>query len=51
VNPTAQVLREMNQTVAGQYRSRPAPDATVAPNAQVRRELRQSITGQFGPTR
>jgi hypothetical protein len=41
----------MNQTVAGQYRSRPAPDATVAPNAQVRRELRQSITGQFGPTR
>jgi hypothetical protein len=51
VNPSAQTLRELYQSITGQYGSRSAPDATVNPNAQVRRELRESIAGQYGPAR
>jgi hypothetical protein len=49
VNPSAQTLRDMHQSVAGQYGSQAVANATVHPNAQVRRELRESIAGQYGP--
>ena len=48
VNPSAQTLRDMHQSIAGQYGNRFASGATVNPNAEVRRELHQSITGQYG---
>jgi hypothetical protein len=51
VNPSAQTLRELHQSIAGQYGSRSGPEATVNPNAQVRRELHASIAGQFAPAR
>jgi hypothetical protein len=51
VNPRTQVQRELRESVAGQYGSRSAPDATVNPSAQVRRELRASIAAQYGPAR
>ena len=51
VNPSAQTLRELHQSIAGQYGSQSAAGAVVNPNAQVRRELHQSIAGQYGPTR
>ena len=51
VNPSAQTLGELRQSIAGQYGSRSAPNATVNPSAQVRRALRQSVAGQYGPTR
>jgi hypothetical protein len=44
-------MRELRSSIAGEYASRPAPDATLNPTAQVRRELRQSIAGQYGPAR
>ena len=49
VDPSAQTLRDMHQSVAGQYGSQAVANATVHPNAQLRRELRQSIAGQYGP--
>jgi hypothetical protein len=51
VNPSAQVQRELRESVADQYGSRSAPDATVNPSDQVQRDLRASIAGQYGPTR
>jgi hypothetical protein len=48
VNPSAQALRELHDSVAGQYGSRSAADATVNPSARVTRELRQSVAGQYG---
>ena len=49
VNPSAQTLRDMHQSVAGQYDSQAVADATMHPDAQVRRELRESVAGQYGP--
>jgi hypothetical protein len=51
VNASAQVRRELHQSVAGQYGSRPAAGAVVNPNTQVRRERHQSVAGQYGPAR
>jgi hypothetical protein len=45
------VQRELRESVAGQYGTRSAPDATVNPSAQVRRELRESIAGRYGSAR
>jgi hypothetical protein len=42
-------MRELHQSIAGQYGTHTAPDATVHLNAQVRSELRESIAGQYGP--
>ena len=52
VNPSAQTLRDLHQSIAGQYGSRSAAGTigrTRAP--RVRRELRQSVAGQYGPAR
>ena len=49
MNPSAETLRDMHQSVAGQYDSQAVANATMHPNAQVRRELRESIAGQYGP--
>ena len=51
VNASAQALRELHQSVAGQYGSRPAAGTVVNPSARTRRELDQSLAGQYGPTR
>jgi hypothetical protein len=51
VAPSAQVIRELRDSVAGQYGSRPAAGAPVNPSAQTRRDLHQSIAGQYGPAR
>ena len=48
VNPSAQTLRDLHQSIAGQYGSRSAAGAVVNPSAQTLRELRQSIAGQYG---
>ena len=48
VNPSAQTLRELHQSIAGQYGSQPATGTAVNPNAQMLRELRESIAGQYG---
>jgi hypothetical protein len=48
LNPSAQTLRELHQSVAGQYGARSAPGTTVNPSAQTRRELHQRIAGQYG---
>ena len=50
VNPSAQVLRELHESIAGQYGSRSTVGG-VNPSAQTRRELRDSIAGQYGPAR
>jgi hypothetical protein len=50
VNPSAQALRDMHRSIAGQYGSRSAPNA-VDPSAQVRREMRESVAGQYSPAR
>jgi hypothetical protein len=48
VSPSAQTLRDLHQSIAGQYGSQPAAAAVLNPNAQKLRELRQSIAGQYG---
>jgi len=48
VNPSVQTLRELRQSIAGQYGNRFAAGAVVNPSAQVRRELHESIAGQYG---
>ena len=48
VNPSAQTLRDMLQSIAGQYGSRPAAGALVNPSAQTLRDMQQSIAGQYG---
>ena len=47
VNPSAQALRELHQSVAGQYASRSAAAAVVNPSAQARREMHETIAGQY----
>ena len=47
VNPSAQTLRDMLQSIAGQYVSQSAAGADVNPSAQTLRELHQSIAGQY----
>jgi hypothetical protein len=51
ISPTALTLRDMHESVAGQYGNQAVADATVHPNAQERRELRESVAGQYGPGR
>ena len=51
VHTSAQKLRELRESIASQYGSRPAAGAVVNPSAQVRRELRNSVAGQYGPAR
>ena len=46
--PSAETLRELRQSIAGQYGSRSAVSAAVNPSAGTLRELRQSIAGQYG---
>ena len=48
VNPSAQTLRDMHQSVAGQYGNQSAAGTVVNPSAQTLRELRQSVAGQYG---
>jgi hypothetical protein len=46
--PTDQALRELDQSIAGQYGHQSAANATVTPSAQALRELDKSIAGQYG---
>ena len=48
VNPSPQTLRDMRQSISGQYGNRAAAGAVVNPSAQTLRELQQSVTGQYG---
>ena len=48
VNPSAQPLRDMLQSIASQYGSRPAAGALVNPSAQTLRDMQQSVAGQYG---
>jgi hypothetical protein len=47
VNPSAQILRDLRESVAGQYGAQ-APGATINPSAQTLRALRDSVAGQYG---
>jgi hypothetical protein len=47
VNPSAQTLRDLHQSIAGQHGGQAAPGTTVSLNAQVQRELHQSVAGQY----
>jgi hypothetical protein len=47
VNPSAQTMRDLHQSVASQYGSQSAAGTAVNPSAQTMRELRQSIAGQY----
>jgi hypothetical protein len=44
-------MRELRQSIAGQYATQRAAGAVVNPSAQVRRELRNSVAGQYRPAR
>ena len=48
VHTSAQKLRELRQSIAGQYGSRPAASVVVNPSAQTMRDMHQSIAGQYG---
>jgi len=48
VNPSAQTLRDMLQSVASQYGNRPAAGAVVNPSAETVRDMHQSVAGQYG---
>jgi hypothetical protein len=48
VHTSAQKLRDLRTSIAGQYGSRPAAHPAVNPSAQTLRELRLSIAGQYG---
>jgi hypothetical protein len=48
VKPRAQALRDLRDSTAGQYGSRPASHATVNPSAQALRDLHASVAGQYG---
>ena len=48
VNPSAQTLRDMLQSIAAQYGSRPAAGALVNPTARTLRDMHQSVAGQYG---
>jgi hypothetical protein len=47
VNPSAQTLRDLHQSIAGQYGSQSAAGTIVNPSAQTMRELHASIAGQY----
>ena len=47
VNPSAQTMRDMHQSVAGQYGNPSAAGAMVNPSAQTMRDLRASVAGQY----
>jgi hypothetical protein len=51
VNPSAQTLRDMRESISAQYGDRSAAGAVVNPSARTRRELRSSIAGQYGHAR
>ena len=51
VAPSAQVMRELRDSVTGQYGSQHASDAPMNPSARVTRELRDSVAGQYGRAR
>ena len=48
VHASAQKLRELRQSIAGQYGRQSAAGATVNPSAQTLRKLHQSIASQYG---
>jgi hypothetical protein len=48
VNPSGQTLRDLHQSIAGQYGGQAAPGTTVNPNAQTLRDLRENVVGQYG---
>jgi hypothetical protein len=48
VHTSAQKLRELRQSIAGQYGSEAAAGAVVNPSNQTLSELRTSIAGQYG---
>jgi len=48
VNPSAQTLRELYQSVTGQYGSHSAVGTAVNPSAQTLRDMHQSIANQYG---
>jgi hypothetical protein len=48
VNPSAETLRDIVQSVAGPYGSGSAAGTAVNPSAQTLRELHESIAGQYG---
>jgi hypothetical protein len=47
VNPSDQTLRDLLQSIAGQYGSQSAAGTIVTPSAQTMRELRSSVAGQY----
>ena len=51
MNPNAQVRRELHQSIAGQYGSRPAAGAAVNPTPRCGASCAQSVAGQYGPAR
>jgi hypothetical protein len=51
VSPGAQALRELHQSISGQYGSRSAAGTAVNPSAQALHELRQSVAGQYSSAR
>jgi hypothetical protein len=48
VHTNARMLRELRESIAGQYGG---GGATVNPSRDTRRELRRSVAGQYGPAR
>ena len=48
VNPSAQALSELRESVAGQYGSQSVTGAAVNPSAHALSELRASVAGQYG---
>ena len=47
VNPSAQALSELRESVAGQYGSQSAAGAAVNPSARALRDRHRSIAGQY----
>jgi hypothetical protein len=51
VHTNARMLRELRESIAGQYGGGSAAGATVNPSRDTRRELRRSVAGQYGSAR
>jgi hypothetical protein len=51
VHTNAGMLRELRESIAGQYGGESAAGAIVIPSRDTRRELRRSVAGQYGPAR
>jgi hypothetical protein len=49
--PSDRVLRELHESVEGQYGSRPRTAATVRPGRRAQRELRDATAELYGPAR